>query len=98
MLKSVTIAALLAATTAVPAQARGWLPTPLAQTTRPIENASTEPFIPSGKGLILISAKASAAQRSWWAMRSQRGKERRMAACVAMPACAGDHTVSATNG
>ncbi|AYJ84991.1 hypothetical protein D3Y57_02760 (plasmid) [Sphingomonas paeninsulae] len=98
MFKFVTIAALFAATTAVPAQARGWLPTPVAQVTQPTENAPTEPFMPSGKGLIPVSAKDSTAQRSWWTMRSQRGAERRMAACVAMPACAGDHTASATNG
>jgi hypothetical protein len=98
MFKFVTIAALLVATTAVPAQALGWLPTPLAQVPQSPASFSTEPFVPSGKGLLSVSAKDRTAQRSWWALRSQRGAERRMAACAAMPACKRNHMTAATNG
>lgn len=98
MFKIITITALLAATTAVPAQARGWLPTPAPVATLAQEKATATSFAPSGKGVVLITAKDRAAQQSWWAMRSQRGAERRMAACVAMPDCTGKRMTSASNG
>lgn len=98
MFKIITIAALLAATAAVPAQARGWLPAPIAPTSQATASASTAAFGPSGKGLTFASASERAAQQSWWAMRAARSAERRMAACAAMPACKGDRMNTATNG
>jgi hypothetical protein len=97
MFKYATIAALLAAAAAVPAQARGWLPTPATSSTQATTNASTVPFSQAGKGLLIVSAKERAAQQSWWAMRAERGAERRMAACAAMPDCKDVHKASTAN-
>ena len=98
MFKIITIAALLAATAAVPAHARGWLPALIAPTSQAGVSPSTAAFGPSGKGLPFASASDGAAQQSWWAMRVARSVERRMAACAAMPACKGDRMTTATNG
>ena len=98
MFKITTFAALLAATIAVPAQARGWLPAPIAPASQATASASTAAFGPSGKGLPFASASERAAQQSWWAMRAERRAERRMAACAAMPACNGHRMTTATNG
>jgi hypothetical protein len=98
MFKIIALSALLAAATAVPAHARGWLPTPVSPATPTPKNASAAPFVPSGKGLPLASTRDRAAQQSWWAMRSQRAAERRMAACVAMIECKGKHMATASDG
>lgn len=98
MFKITTFAALLAATTAVPAQARGWLPAPIAPTSKATASASTAAFGPSSTGLPFASTSERAAQQSWWAMRVERSAERRMAACAAMHACKGDRMNTATNG
>lgn len=98
MFKIIPIAALLAATTVVPAQARGWLPTPAPAATQARVNDSATPLFLSGKGLPLVSANDRAAQQSWWAMRAERGTKCRIAACIAMPDCFGKRMSAASNG
>lgn len=86
MIKLVISALLATATFAVPAQAGGWLPSPVTQTQEATQHSDAPPAL-HGRGLPIVSAKDRAAQAAWWARRAERRAERRMAACAAMPEC-----------
>lgn len=89
------VAALAAAALTGSAQARGLVPTPPAPVAQTMTASSNAPFFITGRGLPFIaSAKERAAQQLWWAMRAERGAQRRMAACVAMPECQTVRSVS----
>lgn len=49
----------------------------------------------SGKSNPTISAQERQAQQAWWAARTARHAEKRMAACVAMPECGDRRMMSA---
>ncbi|SEI96345.1 hypothetical protein SAMN05518849_10213 [Sphingobium sp. AP50] len=52
-------------------------------------------YAQSSKGIPTISAQERQAQQAWWAARTQRHAEQRMAACMAMPECSDGRMMSA---
>jgi len=57
--------------------------------------AAPAAYAQSSKGIPTISAQERQAQQAWWAERTARHAERRMAACMVMPSCSDGRMMSA---
>lgn len=67
----------------------------LAAATLVAPSAYAQSAILSDKGIPTITMPERQVQQAWWETRAARHAENRMAACMAMPECAGERMMSA---